>query len=76
MFFRDPLAQRATRKGRWTRPEASFPPERSASGLSTRQGMAAKAKSVREPAMKAYALPKDDLDALVAYMMTLKAPKK
>ena len=32
------------------------------------------AKSERKPAMKAYAsLPKDDIDALVAYMLTLKA---
>ena len=34
--------------------------------------MAAKAKAERKPAMKAYNLPKDDLDALVAYLQTLK----
>lgn len=35
--------------------------------------MAAKAKAERKPAMKAYAaLAKDDLDALVAYLQTLK----
>ena len=36
-------------------------------------GMAAKAKAERKPPMKAYAtLPKEDLDALVAYMQSLK----
>jgi mono/diheme cytochrome c family protein len=34
--------------------------------------MAAKAKAERKPAMKAYMLAKDDLDALVAYLQTLK----
>jgi mono/diheme cytochrome c family protein len=35
--------------------------------------MAAKAKAERKPAMKAYAsLPKDELDALIAYMQSLK----
>ena len=33
---------------------------------------AAKAKAERKPAMKAYTLSKDDLDALVAYLQTLK----
>jgi mono/diheme cytochrome c family protein len=36
------------------------------------KGMAAKTKSTRMPAMKNYTIPKDDLDALVAYLMTLK----
>ena len=34
--------------------------------------MAAKAKADRKPAMKAYTLAKDDLDALVSYLQTLK----
>lgn len=34
--------------------------------------MTAKAKSERKPAMKAYTLPKEDLDALVAYLSSLK----
>ena len=34
--------------------------------------MAAKIKSDRKPPMKAYTLAKDDLDALVAYLQTLK----
>jgi len=35
-------------------------------------GMTEKTKSARKPAMKSYSLPKDDLDALLAYMASLK----
>ena len=34
--------------------------------------MTAKTKAERKPPMKAYTLPKDELDALVAYLTTLK----
>jgi mono/diheme cytochrome c family protein len=34
--------------------------------------MTAKTKAVRKPSMKSYSLPKDDLDALVAYLGALK----
>jgi mono/diheme cytochrome c family protein len=36
------------------------------------KGMTAKTKPTRKPDMKAYTLPKDDVDALVAYLTTLK----
>lgn len=36
------------------------------------KGMTAKMKTTRKPDMKAYTLPKDDVDALVAYLGTLK----
>ena len=36
------------------------------------KGMTAKTKATRKPDMKSYNLSKDDLDALVAYMMSLK----
>jgi mono/diheme cytochrome c family protein len=36
------------------------------------KGMTTKTKSPRKPEMKAYTLPKEDVDALVAYMQTLK----
>jgi mono/diheme cytochrome c family protein len=39
-------------------------------------GMAKKTKAERKPAMKNYKLPKDDIDALVAYMVSLKKPLK
>ena len=35
------------------------------------KGMTAKTKAARKPEMKAYTLPKEDVDALVAYLMTL-----
>jgi mono/diheme cytochrome c family protein len=40
--------------------------------ISDAKGMIAKTKPTRKPEMKAYALPKDDVDALVAYLTTLK----
>jgi mono/diheme cytochrome c family protein len=36
------------------------------------KAMTAKTNSTRKPEMKSYALPKDDLDVLVAYMVSLK----
>jgi mono/diheme cytochrome c family protein len=36
------------------------------------KGMTAKTKATRKPEMKAFALPKDDVDALVAYLGSLK----
>jgi mono/diheme cytochrome c family protein len=36
------------------------------------KGMTAKTKAPRKPEMKSYDLPKADVDALVAYMLTLK----
>ena len=36
------------------------------------KGMTAKSKATRKPEMKAYSLPKEDVDALVAYLTTLK----
>ena len=35
-------------------------------------GQTAKTKAARKPVMKNYALPKEDVDALVAYLATLK----
>ena len=36
------------------------------------RGMTAKTKATRKPDMKSYTLPKEDLEALVAYMLSLK----
>jgi mono/diheme cytochrome c family protein len=36
------------------------------------KGMTAKAKATRKPEMKQYSLPKEDVDALVAYLSSLK----
>lgn len=38
------------------------------------KGMTAKSGAARKPAMKEYTLAKDDVDALVAYLSTLKKP--
>ena len=40
--------------------------------LTDAKGMTAKAKATRKPPMREYALPKDQLDALVGYLSTLK----
>ena len=37
------------------------------------KGMTAKTKAPRKPEMKLYTLPKEDVDALVAYLMTLRS---
>ncbi len=42
------------------------------SWITDAKGMTAKTKATRKPEMKAYTLPKDDVDALVAYLQTLK----
>ena len=36
------------------------------------KGMTTKTKATRKPEMKAYKLPKEDVEALAAYLMTLK----
>jgi mono/diheme cytochrome c family protein len=40
--------------------------------LTDAPGMTAKTKATRKPAMKAYTLPKEDVEALAAYLATLK----
>ena len=42
------------------------------SWITDAKGMTAKTKATRKPEMKAFTLPKDDVDALVAYLSTLK----
>ena len=42
------------------------------SWLTDAKGMTAKAKATRKPEMKQYTLAKDDVDALVAYLSSLK----
>jgi mono/diheme cytochrome c family protein len=42
------------------------------SWITDAKGMTAKTKATRKPEMKAYSLAKDDVDALVAYIGTLK----
>ena len=42
------------------------------SWITDAKGMTAKTKATRKPEMKAYTLPKDDVEALAAYLGTLK----
>jgi mono/diheme cytochrome c family protein len=42
------------------------------SWIADAKGMTAKTKATRKPEMKAYSLPKEDVDALVAYLGSLK----
>ena len=42
------------------------------SWITDAKGMTAKTKATRKPDMKQYSLPKDDVDALVAYLSSLK----
>ena len=42
------------------------------SWITDAKGMTAKMKTTRKPEMKAFSLPKDDVDALVAYLSSLK----
>ena len=42
------------------------------SWITDAKGMTAKTGAARKPEMKAYSLPKDDVDNLVAYLITLK----
>ncbi len=42
------------------------------SWITDAKGMTVKTKATRKPEMKAYTLPKDDVDALVAYLGTFK----
>ena len=42
------------------------------SWITDAKGMTAKTGATRKPDMKAYSLPKDDVDNLVAYLITLK----
>jgi hypothetical protein len=40
--------------------------------ISDAKGMTAKTKATRKPEMKAYTLPKEDVDALVAYLSAMR----
>ena len=42
------------------------------SWITDAKGMTAKTKATRKPAMKEYTLPKEDVDALVAYLSAMK----
>ena len=70
------IGDKGNRKGPLDEVASKLKPEEIREWIVDAKGMTAKTKSSRKPLMRSYNLPKEDVDALVAYMMTLKAPKK
>jgi mono/diheme cytochrome c family protein len=67
------IAGKGNSKGPLDDVGAKHSPEAIRQWLADAPGMAAKAKAARKPAMKSYAnLPNEDVEALVAYLITLK----
>jgi hypothetical protein len=65
-------ATRATRKGPLDGVGSKLSAADIKAWMTDAKGMTAKTKATRKPDMKSYTLPADELDALVAYMMSLK----
>ena len=66
------IAGKGNAKGALDDVGAKLKPEEIRAWITDAQGMQAKAKATRKPAMKNYSLPDDELDALVAYLSSLK----
>jgi mono/diheme cytochrome c family protein len=66
------VGDKGNKKGALDDVGAKLKPEEIREWIVDSKGMTEKAKATRKPAMKVYALPKEDVDALVAYLSTLK----
>lgn len=66
------VAGKGNPKGPMEEAVAKLTPAEIRSWITDAKGMTAKTKAERKPAMKEFALPKDDVDALVAYLTSLK----
>jgi len=66
------IADKGNKKGPLDSVAAKLKADEIREWITDAKGMTAKMKTTRKPEMKAYALPKEDVDALVAYLMTLK----
>jgi mono/diheme cytochrome c family protein len=66
------IAGTGNKKGALDGIAAKLPAADIRSWITNAPDMTAKAKAERKPAMKAYTMAVDDLDALVAYLQTLK----
>jgi mono/diheme cytochrome c family protein len=66
------IGDKGNKKGPLDDVGARLTPADIRSWMTDAKGMTAKTNSLRKPEMKSYALPKEDLDALVAYMVSLK----
>ena len=66
------IDDKGNKKGPLDQVGAKLTPVELRAWITDAKGMTAKTKATRKPEMKAYALPKNDLDVLVAYLATLK----
>ena len=66
------IGDKGNKKGPLDGVGAKLKPAELREWMTDAKGMTAKTKATRKPDMKAYALPADELDAIVAYMMSLK----
>jgi mono/diheme cytochrome c family protein len=66
------IAGKGNPKGALEEPVAKLSPAEIRSWITDAKGMTAKTNATRKPAMKEFTLPKDDVDALVAYLSSLK----
>ena len=66
------VAGKGNPKGPMEEAVAKLTPAEIRSWITDAKGMTAKTKAERKPAMKEFALPKEDVDALVAYLTSLK----
>ena len=66
------IGDKGNKKGPLDGVGAKLKPAEIREWMTDAKGMTAKTKATRKPDMKAYAIPADELDALVAYMASLK----
>lgn len=66
------IAGKGNAKGSLDGVGAKLKPEEIRQWVVDAKGMTAKTKATRKPDMKQYTLPKEDVDALVAYLSSLK----
>ena len=66
------VGDKGNKKGALDGVAAKLKPAEIREWITDAKGMTAKTKATRKPDMKAYSLPKEDVDALVAYLETLK----
>ena len=66
------VAGKGNPKGPLDEAVAKLPADEIRAWITDAKGMTAKTKATRKPAMKEFTLAKDDVDALVAYLSSLK----
>jgi mono/diheme cytochrome c family protein len=66
------VGDKGNKKGPLDGVAAKLKPAEIREWITDAKAMTAKTKATRKPEMKAYSLPKEDVDALVAYLETMK----